>query len=199
MADQSFVPTSSYLPIPSNEEEEGEEEAYLPEDLVEELAEMEAIEQELEEMNTPPPDEEATTPHPDIRIAEPTPTYNPLEAAAALADSIRQDNIEAAMDKVAETLEPKVSQKVSDDDGPADKQILIRSTQRDHERWKLAAEREGKSLSAFVRDLVNSTVMEVLDCSHPEEFRQRYPWSETCLKCETRLWQSNETHLQNRH
>lgn len=195
MADESFVPTGSYLPIPGNEEEEEES---LPNDLVEELAEMAAIEQELEEMDTPPPDQETTTPHPDIRLAEPTRVYNPLEAAAALADSIRQDNIEAAMDKVAETLEPKVSQKVSDDDGPADKQILIRSTQRDHERWKLAAEREGKSLSAFIRELVNSMVAEVLDCSHPEEFRQRYPWQETCLKCETRLWSSNETHMQNR-
>ena len=175
MADESFVPTSSYLPVPGNEEEE--EEASLPEDLVEELAEMEALEQELIEM---------TTPHPDIRIA------------AALADTVRQDNIEAAMDKVAETLEPKVSQKVSDDDGPADKQILIRSTQRDHERWKLAAEREGKSMSAFIRELVNSMVAEVLDCSHPMEFRQQYAWQETCLKCDTRLWESNETHLQNR-
>jgi predicted DNA-binding protein len=184
------VPTSSYLPNSTNEEE-----ASLPKDLVEELAEMEAIEQELVVMTTPIV---TTTPHPDIRIAEPTPVFNPLEAAAVLAETVRQDNIEAAMDKVAETLEPKVSQKISDDDGPADKQILIRSTQRDHERWKLAAEREGKSLSGFIRELVNSMVAEVLDCSHPEEFRQRYPWQETCLKCETRLWQSNETHLQNR-
>jgi hypothetical protein len=190
MTDETFVPTSSYLPNSNNEEE-----ASLPKDLVEELAEMEAIEQELVVMTTPIV---TTTPHPDIRIAEPTPVFNPLEAAAVLAETVRQDNIEAAMDKVAETLEPKVSQKISDDDGPADKQILIRSTQRDHERWKLAAEREGKSLSGFIRELVNSMVAEVLDCSHPEEFRQRYPWQETCLKCETRLWQSNETHLQNR-
>jgi hypothetical protein len=97
------------------------------------------------------------------------------------------DNVEAAMDKLAETLEPKVSTSISDDDGPADKQVLIRSTSRDHERWKLAAEREGTSLSAFIRELVNSSVSEILDCSHPMEFRQTYPWSETCLKCGTRL------------
>jgi hypothetical protein len=186
MADESFVPTSSYLPNLGNEEEK---KASPSEDLIEDMAELEVLEQELEAM---------TTPHPDIRIAEPTPTFNPLEAAAALADTVRQDNIEAAMDRVAETLEPKVSQKVSDDDGPADKQILIRSTHRDHERWKLAAEREGKSLSAFIRELVNSMVAEVLDCSHPEEFRQRYPWQESCLKCETRLWQATETHIENR-
>lgn len=186
MADETFVPTNSYLPNLGNEEQEEES---APEDFVEGLAEMEAIEQELLEI---------TTPHPDIRIAEPTPVFNPLEAAAVLAETIRQDNVEAAMNKVAETLELKVSRKVSDDDGPADKQILIRSTQRDHERWKLAAEREGKSLSAFIRELVNSMVAEVLDCSHPEEFRQRYPWQETCLRCETRLWQSNETHIENR-
>lgn len=97
------------------------------------------------------------------------------------------DNIEAAMDKLAETLDPKVSKAISDDDGPADKQVLIRSTARDHERWKLAAEREGKSLSAFIREIVNNNVADILDCSHPLEFRQSYPWSETCLKCGTRL------------
>lgn len=97
------------------------------------------------------------------------------------------DNVEAAMDKLAETLDPKVSKAISDDDGPADKQVLIRSTARDHERWKLAAEREGKSLSAFIREIVNNNVAEILDCSHPLEFRQSYPWSETCLKCGTRL------------
>ena len=186
MAEESFVPTSTYLP---NLGEEEEADTSTAGDLTAELAEMEAIEQELVIM---------TTPHPDVRTAEPVPTFNPLEAAAALSQSIQQDNVEAAMDKLAETLDPKISQKVSDDDGPADKQILIRSTQRDHERWKLAAEREGKSMSAFIRELVNSMVAEVLDCSHPMEFRQQYAWQETCLKCDTRLWESNETHLQNR-
>ncbi len=97
------------------------------------------------------------------------------------------DNVEAAMDHLAETMDFNVSRKVSKDEGPADKQILIRSTQRDHERWKLAAEREGESLSAFVRRIVNGNVTEILDCSHPAELRQSYPWSETCLKCGTRL------------
>lgn len=97
------------------------------------------------------------------------------------------DNVEAAMNKLAETLDPKVSKAISDDDGPADKQVLIRSTARDHERWKLAAEREGKSLSAFIREIVNNNVADILDCSHPLEARQSYPWSETCLKCGTRL------------
>ena len=97
------------------------------------------------------------------------------------------DNVEAAMDHLAETMDFNVSRKVSEDEGPADKQILIRSTQRDHERWKLAAEREGESLSAFVRRIVNGSVTEILDCSHPAESRQTYPWSETCLKCGLRL------------
>ena len=97
------------------------------------------------------------------------------------------DNVEAAMDHLAETMDLNVSRKVSEDEGPADKQILIRSTQRDHERWKLAAEREGESLSAFVRRVVNGSVTDILDCSHPAESRQVYPWSETCLKCGTRL------------
>ena len=97
------------------------------------------------------------------------------------------DNVEAAMDHLAETMDLNVSRKVSEDEGPADKQILIRSTQRDHERWKLAAEREGESLSAFIRRIVNGSVTEILDCSHPLESRQTYPWSETCLKCGLRL------------
>ena len=117
----------------------------------------------------------ADTPSPVGRFQ---PSFDPTPAI---------DNVEAAMDKFAETLDPKVSTAISDDDGPADKQVLIRSTARDHERWKLAAEREGKSLSAFIREIVNSSVTEILDCSHPMEFRQNYPWSETCLKCGTRL------------
>lgn len=156
-------------------------------DLAEFLAEMEEIEASLETEPEPEPESPVQ--------------YDPLVAAAQLSEKIQQeeqDNIEAAMEKVAETLDPKISTKISDDDGPADKQILIRSTQRDHERWKLAAEREGKSLSAFVREIVNIQVTEILDCSHPAEYRQSYPWSETCLKCGTRLRDEGDTHIENR-
>ena len=188
---------SQYLPSDDVPEEEDEEtspesaeltEATQDDDLQTFLDEMEEIESAMQAEPEPTP--------------EPVAQYDPLTAAAALSQKIYdaevEDNVEAAMDKVAETLDTKISTKISDDDGPADKQILIRSAAKDHERWKVAAEREGKSLSGFVRDLVNLSVTEILDCSHPEEYRERYPWSERCTKCDTRLWQSNETHIENR-
>lgn len=196
MTDSTNIPMSQYLPSDDVAEEEDIEtpesteatKAIEDDDLQTFLDEMEEIESAMEAEPEPTP--------------EPVPQYDPLTAAATLSQKIYdaevEDNIEAAMDKVAETLDHKVSTKISDDDGPADKQILIRSTAKDHERWKVAAEREGKSLSGFVRDIVNSSVTEILDCSHPEEYRERYPWSERCLKCDTRLWQSNETHIENR-
>ena len=206
MSDESTeIPTTQYLP-PEGSQVEEKSEAEIEEESTEEetepvslddldgfLAEMEEIEASMEAEPEPKP--------------EPAVQHDPMVAADELAQKIHQqeaddaqkeiDNVEAAMDKVAETLDHTISSKISDDDGPADKQILIRSTVRDHERWKLAAEREGKSLSAFVRDLVNVSVTEILDCSHPAEYRQAYPWSETCLKCGTRLWEKGDTHLTN--
>ena len=98
-----------------------------------------------------------------------------------------QDNIEAAMHEVAEGMDLTVSTKVSDDDGPADKQILIRATEHDRERWKRAAEVEGVSLSALIRSTMNTKVTEILDCTHPLQFRKSYPWAEFCTKCDMRL------------
>lgn len=207
MSDESTeIPTTQYLPPEGSQvgeepeaeiEEESTEEETEPvslDDLDGFLAEMEEIEASMEAEPEPEP--------------EPVVQHDPMVAAAELAEKIHQqeiddaqkdlDNVEAAMDKVAETLDHTISSKISDDDGPADKQILIRSTVRDHERWKLAAEREGKSLSAFVRDIVNVSVTEILDCSHPAEYRQTYPWSDSCLKCGTRLWEKGDTHLTNR-
>ena len=80
-----------------------------------------------------------------------------------------------------------MSTKVSDDDGPADKQILIRATENDRERWKRAAEKAEVSLSALIRDTMNLKVTDILDCSHPMEFRQEYPWASFCTKCDVRL------------
>jgi len=97
------------------------------------------------------------------------------------------DNIEAAMNDLAEGMDLTVSTKVSDDDGPADKQILIRATENDRERWKRAAEKAEVSLSALIRDTMNLKVTDILDCSHPMEFRQEYPWASFCTKCDVRL------------
>ena len=98
-----------------------------------------------------------------------------------------QDNLKAAIDKVAETLNTSVSSINKEDDGPADKQVLIRTTDKERERWKAAAEKLGIPLSQFIRDLLNEKATELLDCSHPINMRRYYPWAEFCLKCDTRL------------
>lgn len=98
-----------------------------------------------------------------------------------------EDNIEAAMDKVAETLEPTISHLAKEDDGPAPATVLIRTNEYDKERWKQAADKIDMSLSQFIRETLNARVVDLLDCSHPTNMRRWYPWSEFCLKCETRL------------
>lgn len=103
----------------------------------------------------------------------------------------QEDNVESAMNKVAETMEFSVSTNLGED-GPSNKQIIVRTTDSDHERWKLAAHKEGKSLSQFIRDAVNSRVIDVLDCSHPIESRRYYPWAEFCLRCNARLSESGK-------
>ena len=67
-----------------------------------------------------------------------------------------EDNIEAAMDKVAETLEttrvPAGSSKAGD---PASKQVLMRASERDHGRWKEAADKLNISMAEFMRNACN--------------------------------------------
>lgn len=98
------------------------------------------------------------------------------------------DNIEAAMDKVAETTSLGRSSNVGSEAGdPAQRQVLIRATNSDHDRWKRAAATQGVSLSEFIRDCLNQRTKELLECSHPLEKRKWYPWSETCMACGERL------------
>lgn len=100
------------------------------------------------------------------------------------AEVYGEDNLVAAMDKVAETLTPTIPQ---DTNTPANenanKQVLLRASERDHERWKLAAEKQGISMSEFIRNHVNRAADEMLDCQHPAHLRKAYPWSERCLGC----------------
>lgn len=98
------------------------------------------------------------------------------------------DNLEAAMDKVASTMKPTRKSNTGSVPGePAQKQVLVRATEADHERWKKAAERQGKSMAEFVRDVCNEASKDALECSHPAAWRKKYPWSEFCVKCNTRL------------
>jgi hypothetical protein len=88
---------------------------------------------------------------------------------------------------VAETLNPTVSTISKDDSGPADKQVLIRTTESEKEKWKSAAAQEGIVLSQFIRDTLNKRATELLECPHPLTERRWYPWAEFCLRCNTRL------------
>jgi hypothetical protein len=99
-----------------------------------------------------------------------------------------EDNIEAAMGKIAETLTPTRKTNTGSKPGePAQRQVLIRASVHDHERWKKAAEAKGMALSELIRELANNAAAEALDCLHPREFRKTYKWSDTCTKCNTRL------------
>ena len=104
-------------------------------------------------------------------------------------EEIPTDNIEAAMDKVAENLDMSIAPKAKEDDDtePASSQFLVRCSKEEHERWKRTAEVKNLSLSALVRGQMNQYAQDTLDCSHPAGWRLTYPWSEFCKKCNVRL------------
>jgi len=107
-------------------------------------------------------------------------------------DVKEQGNMAAAMNKVAETLNLNRKKNTGSKTGePAQRQVLLRASAEDHDRWKKTAELRGVALSELIRELCNIAAAETLDCQHPAEFRKTYKWSDTCLKCNTRLrgWQ----------
>jgi uncharacterized protein (DUF1778 family) len=99
-----------------------------------------------------------------------------------------EDNIAEAMNRVAETLSPTLPHNTNTKDGEyANKQVLLRATENDHGRWKQCADILGISVSEFIRNNCNRVAQEMLECTHPLNLRKTYPWSEFCLKCNTRL------------
>lgn len=97
-------------------------------------------------------------------------------------------NIGSAMDKVAESMSMGRKAKTNAPEGEtASRQVILRATEFDHDRWKQAAASQGISMSEFIRNVCNEAASDLLDCKHPMEFRKIYPWSDTCLKCGTRL------------
>ena len=96
-------------------------------------------------------------------------------------------NIAAAMSKVMETTPLTVSRTVDDDEGTAGTQVLIRATDAEKRRWKEAAEKNGVTLSQFIRECLNQQATNTLDCTHPINHRRYYPWAEFCLSCGLRL------------
>lgn len=100
----------------------------------------------------------------------------------------QEDNIEAAMAKVAENLTLTRKANTGSVPGePAQKQVMVRASEIDHVRWKEAAEKSGISMAEFIRDAVNVAAKNALECEHPVETRKSYPWSEFCLKCNSRI------------
>jgi hypothetical protein len=99
-------------------------------------------------------------------------------------------NIRAAMNKVAESIDPTISAAITEDGGPADKQVLIRTNEAERERWKQAAEHEGMTVSAWIRKALNDSASNILDCPHPMDMIRFYPWAggkKVCTRCRQRL------------
>lgn len=101
-------------------------------------------------------------------------------------DSDEQDNLESAMNQVAETIKPTRKADAKGDDTIA-KQVLFRASEHDHQRWKDAADKLGISMAEFIRECCNAKATELLDCPHPLNQRRWYPWSEMCLQCGMRI------------
>jgi len=100
------------------------------------------------------------------------------------------DNLDAAMDKVAETLKPTRTKRIGPKVENEEKtlvQVIVRTTDNERERWKQAAAAAGKSMSEWIRELCTTDATQTLECQHPLGMRLSYPWSETCLVCGTRL------------
>ena len=98
-----------------------------------------------------------------------------------------QDNIEQAMDKVVETLELSVSNRIEEDGEPNQKQVLIRVSESQHARWKQAADKSGISMAQYIRAVCDEASEKTLNCPHPMSHRKKYPWANICTICKTRL------------
>lgn len=100
----------------------------------------------------------------------------------------QSDNVKAAMLKVAETLKPTRKPNTGTEDGnTATKQVLIRTTDEDHARWKAASDKDGVTLSDFLRTAANKAADDALDCKHPQEYLKWFPWGMRCRKCGEKL------------
>ena len=71
------------------------------------------------------------------------------------SDTPQDDNLESAVDAVAENMSLTRSRKVAKKGETAQEQVLFRATTEDHERWKKTAERLGISMAEFMRVAAN--------------------------------------------
>lgn len=97
------------------------------------------------------------------------------------------NNLGAAMKKIAESTNLTVSPMDKSEEGPAGTSVLIRTTEENRERWRKAAEISGQTMSSWIRDLLNARATELLECQHPLNMMKLYPWAKICTKCNTRL------------
>lgn len=89
-----------------------------------------------------------------------------------------------SVDKVVEEL---LDSPVEEEDSTRNRQVLIRVSEVQRERWQRAAESDGLSMSEWLRQMADFRYREIFECTHPMDQRQIYPWSEFCLKCGVRL------------
>lgn len=69
----------------------------------------------------------------------------------------------------------------------ADKQLNIRVSAETKAYWERAAEAKGETLSEFIRSAAQAAAVDALECPHPPEMQQIYPWSHRCLRCGVRF------------
>lgn len=98
-----------------------------------------------------------------------------------------ENNIKAAIDKVMDSDNLSIRPIAKDDDGPADKQVLIRTTDAEKEYWKRASTESQLTLSAWIRETLNNAARGILECDHPMNMTRFYPWATICTKCGKRL------------
>jgi len=72
-------------------------------------------------------------------------------------------------------------------DGPRDKQVLIRVSELQRDQWQKAAEADNLSVSEWLRSMADFRYREIFECLHPISSRRSYPWSEHCMDCGARL------------
>ena len=97
-----------------------------------------------------------------------------------------KDEIEAASvdEAVVAVLQDEVEEVV---EGPRDKQVLIRVSELQRDKWQKAAEADNLSVSEWLRSMADHRHREIFECLHPIEHRRSYPWSEHCMLCGARL------------
>jgi len=98
-----------------------------------------------------------------------------------LKDELETSGVDAAIEAV---LQDEVEELV---EGPRDKQVLIRVSELQRDKWQKAAEADNLSVSEWLRSMADFRHREIFECLHPIASRRSYPWSEHCMDCGARL------------